>query len=101
MIRTILRPVAFTLAVAILVMLGAATGSAFAHEVKHAAHHTAGMHATGICAWMCAASGTVTTAVVLVAAVTVSAGEARPFISGLRSFDCFSQLQARAPPTLL
>ena len=101
MSRSIRRPVAFMLVAAILVMLGAATGSAFAHEVKHAAHHTAGMHATGVCAWMCAASGVVTTAVVQAVAVTVSEDQARPFLSGLHSFDSFSRLQARAPPTLL
>jgi len=100
MSRSIRRPVAFMLVAAILVMLGAATGSAFAHEVKHAAHHTAGMHATGVCAWMCAASGAVTTAVVPAVAVTVSEGQARPFVSDLRSSECFSQLQARAPPVL-
>src|SRR5206468_814519 len=54
MLRSLLRPIACTLAVAILLMLGATTGSAFAHEIQHAAHHNAGMHATGICAWMCA-----------------------------------------------
>src|SRR2546422_5194827 len=57
MIRSLLRPIACTLAVAILLMLGATTGSAFAHEIQHAAHHNAGMHATGICAWMCATAG--------------------------------------------
>jgi hypothetical protein len=98
--RSILRPVAFTLTVAVLLMLGAATGSAFAHEVKHAAHHTAGMHTTGVCAWMCAASNAVTTAVVPAIAVTVSEEQVRPFVSGLRSSECFSQLQARAPPVL-
>jgi uncharacterized membrane protein YqhA len=100
MSRSILRPIALTLAVAILLMLGAATSGAFAHEVKHAAHHTAGMHATGLCAWMCAASGAVTTAVVPAVAVTVSEDQAQPFVSGLRSSECLSQLQARAPPVL-
>ncbi len=44
-----------TLALGFLLLLGATTGSAFAHEVQHAGHHSAGMHGTGICAWMCAA----------------------------------------------
>ena len=100
MIRSYLRPVALTLAVAVLVMLGAATGSAFTHEVKHAAHHTAGMHATGVCAWMCAASSAVTTAAAPADTITVHEETVQPFVSGLRSFDCFSQLQARAPPVL-
>ena len=100
MIRSILRPVAFSLAVAVLVMLGTATGSAFAHEVKHAAHHTAGMHASGICAWMCASAGAVTTAAIHAITVTPNEDNALPFLSGLRSFDTCSTLQARAPPVL-
>ncbi len=101
MIRSLLRPIACTLAVAIVLMLGATTGSAFAHEIQHAAHHNAGMHATGICAWMCATAGAVVTAAFCATAVTVGIETALPFINGLRSFDCFAQLQARAPPVLL
>lgn len=101
MIRSLLRPVACTLAVAILLMLGATTGSAFAHEIQHAAHHNAGMHATGICAWMCATAGAVATAAFHAAAVTVSVETALSFLDSLRSIDCFAQLQARAPPVLL
>jgi len=101
MIRTLLRPIACTLAVAIVLMLGATTGSAFAHEIQHAAHHNAGMHATGICAWMCATAGAVATAAFHATAVTVSVETAPLFLDGLRSFDCFAQLQARAPPVLL
>jgi len=101
MIRSLLRPVACMLAVAIVLMLGATTGSAFAHEIQHAAHHTAGMHATAICAWMCATAGAVVTAAVSATAVTVSVETALPFLDGLRSIDCFAQLQARAPPVLL
>jgi len=89
------------LAAAIVLMLGATTGSAFAHEIQHAAHHNAGMHATGICAWMCATAGAVATAAFHAAAVTVSVETALPFFDGLRSIDCFGQLQARAPPVLL
>jgi hypothetical protein len=98
MIRSYLRPVALTLAVAILLMLGATTGSAFAHEIQHAAHHTAGMHGTGICAWMCAMVGAVTTAAIHVPLVTPIEGKALPFVSSLWASDSFSQLQARAPP---
>ena len=101
MIRSHLRPIALTLAVAVLLMLGATTGSAFAHEIQHAAHHTAGMHTTGICAWMCASSGAVATAAVHTATPTVIEDFALPFLDGLRSFDCGSELQARAPPALL
>ncbi len=101
MIRSLHRPIACTLAVAILLMLGATTGSAFAHEIQHAAHHNAGMHATGICAWMCATAGAVATAAFHAAAVTVSVETALSFLDSLRSIDCFAQLQARAPPVLL
>ncbi|TAL09619.1 MAG: hypothetical protein EPO02_09695 [Nitrospirae bacterium] len=101
MIRSHLRPIALTLAVAVLLMLGATTGSSFAHEIQHAAHHTGGMHTTGVCAWMCATAGAVTTAATHVTAGTLNEETALPFLSGLRSFDSCSQLQARAPPVLL
>jgi hypothetical protein len=101
MIRSYLRPIALTLAVAVLLMLGATTGSAFAHEIQHAAHHTAGMHASGICAWMCASAGAVTTAAVHATTITPNEDKVLPFLSGLRSFDSCSKLQARAPPVPL
>lgn len=53
--RHTFKIVAAALALGFLLLLGATTGSAFAHEVQHAGHHSAGMHGTGICAWMCAA----------------------------------------------
>lgn len=100
MIRSHLRPIALTLAVAVLLMLGATTGISFAHEVQHAAHHTGGMHATGVCAWMCATAGAVATATVHTAIIIPNADNALPFLSGLRPFDSCSTLQARAPPVL-
>ena len=100
MIRSHLRPIALTLAVAVLLMLGATTGISFAHEVQHAAHHTGGMHATGVCAWMCATAGAVATAAHHVTTVTLNEETALPFLSGLRSFESCSTLQARAPPVL-
>jgi hypothetical protein len=62
------RPVTWTLLIAVLVMFGATTGSAVAHDILHA-HHTAAMHGTGVCAWMCVSAGTVTTAPVLLSVV--------------------------------
>jgi hypothetical protein len=101
MTRSSLRPVACTLAVAVLLMLGATTGLAFAHEVQHAAHHTAGMHATGVCAWMCATAGAVTTAALQpLTCALVQAESAQP-ASVLRSSDSSDRLHARAPPVLL
>ena len=101
MIRSHLRPIALTLTVAVLIMLGATTGSAFAHEVQHTAHHSASMHATGICAWMCAAAGAVTTAAVHTALVTANEEKAPPVLDRPCAFDDCSSLQARAPPVLL
>ena len=45
-------------AFAVMALLAVTTGSAVAHELQHAAHHNAGMHGSGICAWMCATAGT-------------------------------------------
>lgn len=42
---------------AVVVLFAATTGSSIAHELKHAVHHNAGMHGSGICAWMCATAG--------------------------------------------
>ena len=61
--RSSVQSIAWVLVTAVLLMLGATTGSAFAHEIQHAAHHTAGMHSSGICAWMCATAGTAATIV--------------------------------------
>ena len=60
MSRSSLQSIAWVLIAAVLLILGATTGSAFAHDIQHAAHHTAGMHSSGICAWMCATAGTAT-----------------------------------------
>src|SRR2546427_4773393 len=95
MIRSLLRPIACTLAVAILLMLGATTGSAFAHEIQHAAHHNASMHATAICAWMCGTAGAVATAVLHATAITVSVETALPFLDG-RSEEHTSELQSQS-----
>ncbi len=52
--RRTFKAVATALALGFLLLLGATTGSAFAHDIQHAGHHSAGMHSQGICAWMCA-----------------------------------------------
>jgi len=95
------RPIALTVVVAVLLMLGATTGSAFAHDIEHAAHHTSDMHATGLCAWMCATAGAVTTAAVHVTAGTLNEASVVPFHGGLHTVVFCSRLQARAPPALL
>lgn len=97
--RAFLRPVAWALLVAVLLMFGATTASAVAHEIQHA-HHTAAMHGTGVCAWMCASSNTVVTPTVLPSAVAPI--EDLPASQDLRSSSVLSpnRLQARAPPSL-
>jgi hypothetical protein len=47
----------WVVAFAVMAILAVTTGSAVAHELQHAAHHNAGMHGSGICAWMCATAG--------------------------------------------
>lgn len=98
MSRSSLRPIALILAVAVLLMVGATTGSAFAHEIQHAAHHTADMHTSGICAWMCATAGAVATDACYFTAGIFSEEAAVPFHDGRHSFESCSTLQARAPP---
>jgi TctA family transporter len=53
--HSIFRSTALGLVVAFLLMVGATTGAAVAHDLAHAGHHGAGMHGQGICAWMCVA----------------------------------------------
>ena len=53
----ILRSTAWVVAFAVMAILAVTTGGAVAHELQHAAHHNAGMHGSGICAWMCATAG--------------------------------------------
>lgn len=51
------RSIVWIVACAVIVLLAVTTGGAVAHELQHAAHHNAGMHGSGICAWMCATAG--------------------------------------------
>ena len=51
------KAIAWVVVCAAVVLLAVTTGSAVAHELQHAAHHNAGMHGSGICAWMCATAG--------------------------------------------
>ncbi len=52
---TFFRAATWSLLIVVIVVLGMTTAGAVAHDLKHAAHHTASMHTSGICAWMCAA----------------------------------------------
>jgi hypothetical protein len=49
---------------------------------------------------MCATAGATTTPALLAVPVTISEDAVLLFIGGLRSFDSFSRLLARAPPVL-
>jgi len=96
-----LRLIAIALVVAIVLILGLTTGGAFAHEVKHAAHHSAGMHATGICAWMCAVGGALTTQAIQPLSSFLVQFSAPPSDRSVRSLRFSSLVSARAPPVLL
>jgi hypothetical protein len=96
-----LRSIVWAVACAVMVLLAVTTGSAVAHELQHAAHHNAGMHGSGICAWMCATAGThVATPVhstplfALVGLLTCDSDHAR-FLQPL------APSHARAPPVLV
>ena len=100
MIRLSLKYTSWMLIAAVVVMLGATTGAAFTHEIQHAAHHTTGMHSSGICAWMCATAGTLSTAAlqpvhydVVLTADSVSSPR-------IVSRDADSSSQPRAPPII-
>ena len=94
------RSVAWVLALSALLMLGATTGGVFAHEIEHASHHTAGMHSSGICAWMCATAGAVITAPIQQpSSQIVQDAPPLPAVVGV-SADPFSTLLPRAPPAL-
>jgi len=96
--RIVRKATAVALVVAIALVLGLTSGGAFAHEVNHAAHHSPGMHKTGICAWMCATSGAMATFIIqsvpldrLVIAVASPILPLRPLLLS-------PYVQARAPP---
>jgi hypothetical protein len=97
----LLKSVALGLAFGIVLMLAASTGTAFAHELQHATHHNARMHATGVCAWMCASAGTVITPIFLPVSSAVVLHLILPLERRQVSLISASRLQARAPPTLL
>ena len=96
-----LKSIALTLAVGILLLLTTTTGGAFVHEVQHAAHHTAGMHATGICAWMCVTAGGVISPAFQPAEFAIVYQSLVIAESRATGFFSLQRLQARAPPILL
>jgi hypothetical protein len=58
MMKTVLfQSSACLLLLAVLFMVGGAMSASVAHDLQHAAHHSAASHSKGICAWMCATGG--------------------------------------------
>lgn len=95
----LIRNVALALAVAMLGVLSMMTGSAVAHEIQHA-HHTAAMHGTGICAWMCAAGQVFEGAAVVLHTDLTPIGHAIPSVLPDPNSADPLLVSSRAPPTL-
>lgn len=95
-----LKSISWLLVVVVVVMLAATTGAAFAHEIQHAAHHTAGMHSSGVCAWMCAAGQVLQSAAdPLLASNNLISDASAPSIQAPIEHRV-GTLPARAPPVL-
>lgn len=87
---------------AVAVGPGAATGSAVAHDLTHAGHHSADMHSTGICAWMCAAGAAIdTTPLPGVHHVPCHRSTGPLSSPAPRESEAFNSLHSRAPPAPL
>ncbi len=93
-----LKSVACAVLGAVIILIAATTGSAVAHELQHAAHHTAGMHGSGLCAWMCATTA-VDTAGLVHHVQTFAAVERLSTSSARAGSDLiFTSSAPRAPP---
>jgi len=99
--RSRVHSVVWVVVFAVIALLAVTTGSAVAHELQHAAHHDAGMHGSGICAWMCATAGVHVVTPVHAIHVLALSGDAS-FLSGTIRLPQVSALcQSRAPPVSL
>ncbi|HNV25623.1 MAG TPA: hypothetical protein PKI21_05110 [Nitrospira sp.] len=99
--RSRVHSIVWVVVFAVIALLAVTTGSAVAHELQHAAHHDAGMHGSGICAWMCATAGVHVVTPVHATHVLALSGDAS-FLSGLVLLPQVSALcQSRAPPVSL
>ena len=85
-------------AFAVIALLAVTTGSAVAHELQHAAHHDAGMHGSGICAWMCATAGVHVATPVHSAHLFASTGEVSFRFEAVRLPQLLAPSRPRAPP---
>jgi hypothetical protein len=87
---------------AVAVGLGATTGSAVAHDLTHEGHHSACMHSTGICAWMCAAGAAIDTTPLHGAHHVPYYRSTGPLSSPTPpQSETLNSLHSRAPPALL
>ena len=99
--RSRVHSIVWAVVFAVIALLAVTTGSAVAHELQHAAHHDAGMHGSGICAWMCATAGVHVVTPVHATHVLALSGDAS-FLSGIVLLPQVSALcQSRAPPVSL
>jgi hypothetical protein len=89
------------LLLAVLLTVGGAMSASVAHDLQHAAHHTATSHSNGICAWMCATGGIAQAAW---PAPLPALYEAEPIIAAPDRYPpthIFLSLKSRAPPISL
>ena len=99
--RSRVHSIVWVVVFAVIALLAVTTGSAVAHELQHAAHHDAGMHGSGICAWMCATAGVHVVTPVHATHVLALSGDAS-FFCGMVLLPQVSALcQSRAPPVSL
>ncbi|MBP8116714.1 MAG: hypothetical protein KAY09_03185 [Nitrospira sp.] len=92
------RSIVWIVACAVIVLLAVTTGNAVAHELQHAAHHDAGMHGSGICAWMCAMAGVHVVTPVHSTHLFSSAGDVSFRFDAVRLPQLLAPSRPRAPP---
>lgn len=92
------KGIVWVVAFAVIALLAVTTGSAVAHELQHAAHHDAGMHGSGICAWMCATAGVDVATSVHAAHLLALSGDLSFSSDQLLFSQSGSLCQSRAPP---
>ncbi len=90
--------IVWVVAFVVIALLAVTTGSAVAHELQHAAHHGAGMHGSGICAWMCATAGVHVVTPVHLTHLLAMAGDVSFRSRTVRLPQLLAPSRPRAPP---
>ena len=90
--------IVWVVAFVVIALLAVTTGSAVAHELQHAAHHGAGMHGSGICAWMCATAGVHVVTPVHLTHLLAMAGDVSFHVRTVRLPQLLPPSRPRAPP---